>query len=126
MSYACYCDYDAPEFYRVEIRKARKSFRCEECGGPIKPGEKYEFVAGSWDHYVSQFRTCERCHDIRVWVKNNVPCFCWAHGNMVDDAREAVSEAAWRAPEETKGLRFGFARRLLLRDRHNKTAGAAA
>lgn len=125
MSYDCFCDYDAPNFYRQEIRKARKTFRCEECSGRITPGERYEFVSGCWDHQVSTIRTCERCYDLRQWVKNNVPCLCWAHGNLTDDLREAVEEAAYRAPQETVGLRFGFARRLVMRDRHNGQRRAA-
>jgi hypothetical protein len=117
MSYDCFCDYDAPEFYHREIRKARKEHKCEECPGVIRPGDKYEHVRGKWDGYVDSFKTCERCVEIRTWVKNNVPCLCWAHGNTIEDCKEAVKEAAWRAPEETKGLRFGFLRRVVSRDK---------
>lgn len=121
MSYDCSCDYDPANIYRASTPKARKEHRCEECGGPIKPGEKYEYVFGVWDgSWVSIFKTCERCFDLRQWVKNNVPCFCWAHGSMLDDAREAVNEAAWRAKEETAGLRFGFLRRRHRIRSHNK------
>lgn len=119
MSYDCYCDYDEPDFYARSVRKARKHHKCEECSGTVAPGEKYEHVAGCWDGYVSTMKTCERCYDIRTWVKNNVPCFCWAHGSMIDDAREAVEEAASRAPEETVGLRFGFRRRVAQLTRYN-------
>jgi hypothetical protein len=30
MSYGCICDYDAPEFYHCQIRKARKAYKCYE------------------------------------------------------------------------------------------------
>jgi hypothetical protein len=121
----CFCDYDAPEVYSSTKPKARKPHQCEECGGPILPGEKYEYVFGKWDGYVSTFKTCERCFDIRQWVKNNVPCFCWAHGNMIEDAKEAVAEAQYRAKAETVGLQFGLLRRIVLRDQRNRllTAG---
>lgn len=122
----CYCDYDPPEFHSRYIRVARKSHKCEECGGPILSGERYEYVAGKWEGYFNYFKTCERCVDLRQWVQNNVPCFCWAHGNMTEDAAEAVEEAVFRAPTETVGLRFGFLRRKVLRSRHNKAARAAA
>lgn len=113
MSIDCYCDYDPPEFHSSRIVKAaRREHKCEECCKPIKIGERYEYVFGMWDGYLSEFKTCARCLDIRQWVKNNVPCFCWAHGNMLGDAKETVEEAAWRAPEETIGLRFGFNRLL--------------
>ena len=119
MSYDCSCDYDAPQFYNRTIRKARKPHKCEECSGPILVGEKYEYVSGKWE-WVDEFKTCMRCHDIRQWVKNNVPCLCWAHGNMMEDCREAVNEAYYRAPTETVGLRFGFLRRIAARDKLNK------
>lgn len=120
MSYDCSCDYDPASVYTATRPKARKSHKCEECGGPIKPGETYERVFGVWDGYASTFKTCERCFDLRQWVKNNVPCFCWAHGNMLDDADEAVAEARWRARDETVGLRFGFLRRREMIRRHNR------
>lgn len=106
----CYCDYDPASFYNREVRRARKRHRCYECSGYILPGETYEYVVGKWD-YVSSFKTCSRCVDLRTWVSNNLPCFCWAHGNMRDDAREAVFEAHYRAGDEVKGIRFGFVRR---------------
>jgi len=112
MSIDCACDYDPPEFYRKRSPKARKEHRCEECNRPIKPGDRYEYVTAKWEGYLSSFRTCQRCVDLRQWVKNNVPCFCWTHGGLLEDAEEAVSEACYRAPEETVGLRFGLLRRL--------------
>lgn len=117
MSYDCYCDYDPAEFYSAVIRTARKQHKCEECSGTIMPGDKYEAVIGKWEGYVSTFKTCSFCVDIRTWTKNSVPCLCWAHGNMIDDCREAVEEAAWRAPEETRGVRFGLLRRIAARDK---------
>jgi RNase P subunit RPR2 len=120
MSYDCVCDYDQqPRFYNCVIRTARKPHICDECGGPILPGDKYEFVSGRWE-YVYTFKTCERCRDIRVWTKNNVPCLCWAHGNMIDDCKKAVSEAWYRAKDETVGLRFGLLRRIVARDKFNQ------
>jgi hypothetical protein len=120
MSYDCSCDYDPPSFWSRRMPTARKPHRCYECAGEIQPGDKHEYVSGLWDGYFSTFRTCERCHDIRQWVKNNVPCFCWAHGNLNEDASEAVAEACYRAPEETRGLRFGLLRRFAQRDRFNR------
>jgi hypothetical protein len=116
----CYCDYEQPDIYRSDIRKARKQYECEECSGFITAGEQYEYVFGVWDGHVSIFKTCERCLNIRQWVQNNVPCFCWAHGNMIGDASDAVNEAFWRAPEETVGLSFGFLRRKVALKKFNQ------
>lgn len=109
---SCYCDYDAPEFYIKEIRKARKQRKCYECGRSIETGERYEHVRGKWDGDVASYDTCPRCLDLRIWTERNIPCVCWAHGNILDDAREAIWEAAYHAPDETKGLRFEFLRKL--------------
>ena len=116
----CYCDYDPPQFASQTTPRARKAYRCEECGGPIKAGEKYERVSGMWDGYISTFRTCERCYDLRTWLKNNLPCFCWAHGGMFEEAEESIREAHYRAPDEVRGLMFGYYRRVILRDRYNR------
>jgi hypothetical protein len=121
----CYCDYDPPEFYNVETRRARKQYCCVECNGPIVPNENYERVTGKWDGYISTFTTCERCHNLRVWAQNNLPCLCVMHGNMDDEIRIAVDDAVFRAPEETIGLRFGLLRRIHSRDLHNRQRKAA-
>ena len=39
---------------------------------------------------------------------------------MIEDARGAIDEACYRAPNETVGIAFGFARRLYLCDRFHK------
>lgn len=121
----CWCDYDPATFYVRSFPKARKRHRCDECPDIILPGEHYENVSGLWDGNFSVWKTCERCHDLRQWVKNNVPCLCWAHGSTIDDCKEAINEAVFRAPQETVGLRFGFLRRLVLRDRFNAARKAA-
>lgn len=119
MDYDCSCDYDPPEFYHKEIRRARKPHKCEECSGTISPGEQYEHARGKWDGYVDSFKTCERCYDLRVWVKNNVPCLCIVHGNQDEENQNAVEAATWRAKQETVGLRFGYLRRKVMRDKFN-------
>jgi len=63
--------------------------------------------------------TCERCYDIRMWVKNNVPCFCYAHGGLDETASEAIADAYDRAHNEVIGLKFGYLRRIALRNRLN-------
>jgi hypothetical protein len=124
MSYDCFCDYDAPEFYSSTIRTARKQHKCFECGNHIIAGDKYEYVFGKWGGDIGRYKTCSHCVDLRTWTHNNVPCLCWAHGNLFDDCLEAIEEAAWRAPKETGGLRFGFLRRVALRKRFYKQRAA--
>lgn len=119
MDYECVCDYDPPDWYERRVFTARKMHKCYECSGIILPGEQYEHVVGKWEGDVSVFKTCERCVDLRTWVKNNVPCLCWAHGNSDEDLFNAVDDAQYRAPTETVGLRFGLLRRFTMRDKRN-------
>ena len=122
---SCFCDYDYPSFYCRSTPTAKKRHKCEECSGYIEVGEKYEYVSGKWDGEFGTFKTCVRCHDLRQWVKNNVPCLCWAHGNTWEDLYCAVQDAHERARGEVPGLMFGFLRRQELIRRHNSRKRAA-
>lgn len=113
MSLACYCDYDSPDFHRSSIVRARKAYHCYECGKSIAVGEQHEYAFGVIDGYSYQPRTCRYCLDIRQFVVNNIPCFCWAHGNLLDDARDIISRAYEEAPDEVKGVAFGLGRLLV-------------
>lgn len=115
----CSCDGEPSTVYNSSTPRARKRYSCDECGSAILPGERYENVFGIWEGWPTTFRTCEPCYDLRVWVRNNVPCLCIMHGDMDEQMSIAVSEARHRAPEETVGLKFGFLRRKVARDRLN-------
>jgi hypothetical protein len=123
---SCYCDYDPPSFYEAAIHKARKQYKCSECAGYVWPGEPYERAAGLWEGTFWHWKTCERCYDIRMWVQNNVPCFCFAHGGLDETAEEAIEEAYSRARNEVVGLRFGYLRRKVKRLRFNIVQKAKA
>lgn len=103
----CWCDYEPAEWVSKKMHVARKEHRCEECGRPIHPGERYEYTCGKWEGDVSVFKVCPRCLAIRAYVTDHVPCFCWAYGNMRDDAKNTIEEYAPELP----GLWFGWARR---------------
>ena len=49
----------------VKIRKSRKTHKCEECGDPIVPGQRYEYASGIWDGRPDSHRTCLTCVAIR-------------------------------------------------------------
>jgi hypothetical protein len=122
MTADCYCDDDMPSFYRATVSKARKPHQCGECGRKIKPGERYEAVAAIWDGNFGTAKTCSHCLDIRTFVKNSVPCFCWAHGSVLDDARVTIESAYWRAESEVKGLAFAVGRLVVARNRARQDA----
>lgn len=110
MSIDCYCDYDPAEFYCRRTRKAQKTHRCEECSRPILLGEQYEHVVGKWVGSMSTFKTCRYCVSMRDFMRNSVPCFCWAHGSMRDDLRQALEGAYGRARDDVRGLAFRIGR----------------
>lgn len=120
MSYDCYCDYDPADIYRASKPRARKRHKCEECGAPILPGEQYERVFGVWEGYASTHKTCARCFDLRQWVQNSIPCFCWAHGNMIEDAKVCIDDVLYRAKDEVRGVKFGFLRKLAAVERFKR------
>lgn len=69
---ACsFVDSEPAELFECKIVKARKSYRCEECGCEISPGDKYEYVRGLWEGYWDTFRTCLPCSRIRSTL---MPC----------------------------------------------------
>lgn len=119
---SCYCDYDYPSFYRATVSKARKEHRCGECARRIKPGERYEAVAAVWEGEFGTAKTCSHCLDIRTFVKNSVPCYCWAHGNIEEDARYAIEDAYYRAGDEVRGLAFAVGRLMVARNRAKEAA----
>jgi len=90
----CWCDYEPFEFYHLESHVARKVHRCAECGRAIAPGETYEKVRAKWDGMVDTIKTCCRCIALREHIKAHVPCFCWAHHHLLDDARNEMEHLA--------------------------------
>ena len=111
MSDACYCDYGDAEcqLYRKNEHKARKAHRCYECGGPIRPGERYEHVFAIWDGDPSNCKTCCRCLDLRQYITAHAPCFCWLHGSMLDDAQSVIEQYA----HESAGFFIGATQRYV-------------
>ncbi len=95
--YECFCDYEPAEFYSKSEPCARKAHKCCECGKAIQPGEKYEYVRGKWDGHMDFFKTCSRCTALRDHLAAHAKCFCWAHGNLLDDIRETVSSLPYEA-----------------------------
>jgi hypothetical protein len=106
---SCYCDYSYPDFYVDRMVKAKKNHRCDECGRTILAGEKYEYVSAVWEGDFSTCKTCDKCLELRQYTKAHVPCFCWQHGNVIQDAIDTLQEYAHEAP----GLLFGGYRRYL-------------
>jgi hypothetical protein len=126
MSYDCYCDYDPPSVFSSKSVTARKKHLCDECCRPINAGERYLYSFGVWEGYASSHYTCSHCQEIQKFVSISIPCFCWAYGNMIDDAKEAIQEAYFRAGDEVRGLATGFLRRVIAGRRASQQARLSA
>jgi hypothetical protein len=88
MTISCDCsidyDYEPAKIYREEYPKAKKEYKCCECGENIKPGQKYQKVTGLWDDIWSTYKTCMPCVNIR-------DRYC-PHGFYFGFLREQISE----------------------------------
>lgn len=128
MSDDCFCDYDPPSFYFQRERKARKVHTCDECARNIVPGETYEIVTARWPNYsdrVDTMKTCSHCVEMRTFVENSVPCFCWMHHSLHDDIRATVEDAYDRARDEIRGFGFKLGRMEIARRRMAEATRAA-
>lgn len=104
----CYCDFDMPTVYAKSVRKARKQYRCNECGAAIQVGHAYQYVFGVWDGNADFHRTCIVCVDLADWAESAAGHqICWSHGNMLDEIQECLFECDAPKP----GVRFGWVRR---------------
>lgn len=123
MSY-CECDYsdaEPVEFYRVETVRAKKTYRCDECGGPVYPTESYRRLVGKWGGSLDTIRTCHLCVELEQWATISAPCFCTMVGELHERAREMVSDVAPTVP----GFFYEYGRRMV-RIRQRQRAYKAA
>lgn len=125
MGCSCTIDIDhdcRSSWYRDATPRARKPYRCCECGRDIAVGEIYHYAVGMWDGRLDAYHTCADCESVR----NNLFCG-WLFGSLWEDvtyhtadggtfsadciaqltprAREVVCEAIeeqWREEEEAE------------------------
>lgn len=87
MSISCDCSVDIDDYadiYREEFPKARKTHKCCECRGEIKPGQKYQNSTMLFDGHWDQFKTCMPCYHIRRRYCPN--------GSYIEGLRERISD----------------------------------
>lgn len=122
MSDECYCDYERPSVYSERVHVARLRHACSECGGWIKPGERYTRIWGVWDGEVATLRRCPDCQAVLDWMNAHQPCFCWGHTTLLSEAREAM----WwlNDTEHVPGMRIEMGRLLVRCRRRGRLARA--
>ena len=99
MSSCCIYE-DGPDVFSEAWRKARKLHRCCECGSDIENGEVYEYVKGLWDGHWSEYKTCEKCADLRESL-SDVTC------PYYEGLSEAYTEWLVSGPSSVMAVRMG-------------------
>lgn len=79
-------DLDPAGFCAVTHPRARKPYRCCECGDAIQPGDEYERVVGRWEGAFSTLRSCAPCAEIR----GAFCCDGWVYTALWEDAYESL------------------------------------
>jgi hypothetical protein len=64
-------DGDPAEVFHASVVTARKRHKCDECGEPIEPRQRYERSSGKWDGVWSVWRLCLPCRDISAEFSDN-------------------------------------------------------
>lgn len=84
-------DGDPCQIYHArDVRAARKTHRCDECGREIAIGESYRHAFGVYDGYPFDCHTCDRCTIAQRWLVNN--CGGFVHEAVREDIEEHVRE----------------------------------
>lgn len=76
---------ELPTFFKTEVYRSRIARRCEECGGEIAAGEKYQRDHGVWDGQWSTFVLCLNCNALRdaVLAAEDDPTFVVPYGELI-------------------------------------------
>lgn len=104
----CYWD-DESVINRCEHRRARKSYKCDECSGPIAAGERYRHQAwlypgNGWNAY----RCCAACVEGPIeFIERN--CGCVMYGGIEEHLTTVFHEYAFQHP----GVKFRLGRMLV-------------
>lgn len=75
-----------PEFCSVVERKARKTYKCCECGSPIRVGELHVVCTGKWDGALSTYRQHTHCAEACRYIRDelNDDEGCIGFGTLLD------------------------------------------
>lgn len=92
MGLACGCDDLAPSVFKEKFVKARKEYKCCECGKDISIGETYEYTFGVWEGVASSYHTCEKCADLKSSLSSLG--FCLVFEELHEAHQEYLSEYA--------------------------------
>ena len=123
----CVYDYDTYEVSHAQVRTARKTWTCQECGRLIASGERYEHHSGLYDGRWDRNITCAHCVEGRRFL--DVVCGGgWLYADVWDETDRHVDELddLNPAPSWTSSLidELGIEYAELEGDRRAQVAGA--
>tara|TARA_R110002153_G_scaffold9324_2_gene38604 strand:+ start:1343 stop:1645 length:303 start_codon:yes stop_codon:yes gene_type:complete len=72
------------------IGAARKQHRCCECPRPIKVGDSYCIVSGTWEGDFYTNKVCLRCRRASKWLMSRG--HAWRSGEVIADVRYCVEQ----------------------------------
>lgn len=89
------CDFEPIDTYSLTHPIARKTWKCDECGRPIEPGEEYQRLRARFDQQdsIEVFRTCVGCQRLRGVM-------CWCVGGLAEAVEECFGTDITHKPEE--------------------------
>lgn len=92
-----------------ELRTARKTHRCYECGREIMPGERYHHEATLYEGRKDTVKTCRHCLVVRAWLQ--AECGGWLYGGISEDIQEHVDDSWNHYGHGVRMLAVGIRRR---------------
>jgi hypothetical protein len=64
----CFYVDEYAEVWRESTPKARKEYKCDECGGAILAGETYRCIFTIFESQPDTFRECQKCQAVRAAI----------------------------------------------------------
>src|SRR6185295_16634414 len=80
-------DGDMPQFLNDREVRARKSYKCCECGDVIPRGATYERTVGKWNMSDGRFKTYRTCL-LCVEIRNALCCDGWTYTLLWEEAEQ--------------------------------------
>lgn len=116
----CCFDYDeAADVWVTKTVKARKPWKCEECGGEIAPGDEYQRMKSLYDGDWSTYRNCASCHAAKERAgKFGVPYLAYSF----DELNECIPNGMPCRETERDYAEFGASAGLLMVLKENRRA----
>lgn len=111
----CAVDYGEPtDVARIELRKARKQHKCDDCGRIIEPRETYTHWVFLSEGYWSKGACCAHCRAASKWLVEQ--CGGFLYVGILDDLEEHWNEEPLLCSMRLGRLIVGCRRRWKRRD----------